>query len=180
MKTNKITKIAALSAIAAILQYAAMFIPFKVGGFLDLDISDFPAIIGTLAMGPVAGVFVELIKNILHLPVTTTGYVGELANFIVNGVFVLAIGYIYRYNKTKKGAVIALVFGTILMTAAAVLTNRFIMLPMFIKGAPASVYWNTVLTLITPFNFARGAVLSLITFFSYKKLRVLLKDKTNL
>ena len=86
MKTDKITKIAALSAIAAILQYAAMFIPFKVGGFLDLDISDFPAIIGTLAMGPVAGVFVELIKNILHLPVTTTGYVGELANFIVNGV----------------------------------------------------------------------------------------------
>ncbi len=175
MKTNKITKIAALSAIAAILQYASMFVPFKVGGFLDLDISDFPAIIGTLAMGPVAGVFIELIKNILHLPVTTTGYVGELANFIVNGVFALVIGYIYRYNKTKKGAVISLVIGTILMTLAAVLTNRFIMLPMFIKDAPASVYWNTVLTLITPFNLVRGIVLSIITFFSYKKLRVLLK-----
>ncbi len=175
MKTNRLTKIAVLSAIAVILQYLSMFIPFKVGGFLDLDISDFPAIIGALALGPVAGVWVELIKNIIHLPVSTTAYVGEIANFVVNGVFVLVIGLIYRFNKTKKGALSALLLGTIVMTGIAMLSNRFLLLPMFIKNVPASVYWGTVFTLITPFNFARGLVLSVLTFFTYKKLRILLR-----
>ena len=174
MKTYKITKISAMVAISVLLQYMAMFIPFKVGGFLDLDISDFPAIIGTLAMGPVEGVLIELLKNILHLPVSTTGFVGELANFVVNGTFVLVIGLVYRFNKTKKGALISLILGTVVMTLTAILTNRYIMLPMFIKDAPVSVYWDTVFALITPFNFARGIVLSILTFFSYKKLRVLL------
>ena len=173
-KTNVITRIAVLVAISVLLQYMAMFIPFKVGGFLDLDISDFPAIIGTLAMGPVSGVLIELLKNVLHLPVSTTGFVGELANFVVNGTFVLVIGLIYKFNKTKKGALLSLLIGTVVMTLAAILTNRYIMLPMFIKDAPAQVYWNTIFTLITPFNFARGIVLSLITFLSYKKLRTLL------
>ena len=174
MKINKITKIAALSAIAALLQQMAWFLP-KVGGFLDIELSDFPAIIASLALGPSAGVITELIKNIIHLPFSTTGYVGELANFIVNGVFVLTIGLIYRFNKTKKGAALALVFGTLIMTAAAIITNRLLLLPLFMNGAPSSVYWSTIFTFITPFNLIRGIVLSAITFLSYKKLRILLK-----
>lgn len=173
MKTNKITKIAVLAAICAVLQYLSMFIPFKVGGFLDLDISDFPAIIASLALGPIAGVLTELIKNIIHLPVSTTGYVGELANFLVNGVFVFVIGIIYNFNKTKKGALLALLGGTVLMTGAAMLTNKFLLLPLF--GIPSQQRWNLILTVITPFNLARGLILSVLTFFTYKKLRLLLK-----
>ncbi len=192
MNTKKIVKIAALSAIAALLQHMAWFFP-KVGGFLDIEISDFPAIIASFAMGPLAGILTELIKNILHLPFTTTGYVGEFANFAVNGIFVLVSGLIYSYNfhfsrcdkycislgvkkrreKTKKGAIAALLCSTVFMTAAAMLTNRFIMLPLF--NLPPQTYWPTVFLFITPFNFARGAVLSLLTFVSYKKLRTLLK-----
>ncbi len=173
MKTNTITKIAVLAAIAAILQYISMFIPFKVGGFLDLDISDFPAIIGSLALGPIAGVLIELIKNLIHLPVSTTGYVGEFANFVVNGVFVLTIGLIYHFNKTKKGALLSLICGTIIMTGMAMLSNRYLLLPLF--KIPTLERWSLVFTLITPFNFARGLVLSALTFISYKKLRILLK-----
>lgn len=172
LKTNVITKIAILAAIAALLQHMAWFFP-KVGGFLDIEISDFPAIIASFAMGPVAGLLVELIKNILHLPFTTTGYVGEFANFAVNGVFVLVAGLIYTKNRTKKGAVIALLCGTIFMTGMAILTNRFIMLPLF--NLPPAIYWETIFTFITPFNFVRGLVLSALTFFSYKKLRTILK-----
>ncbi len=173
MKTNRITKIAVLAAISAVLQYLAMFIPVKVGGFLDLDISDFPAIIGSLALGPAAGVWIELIKNILHLPVTSTGYVGEIANFLVNGVFVFVIGLAYIFDKTKRGALIALLLGTVFMTGAAILSNRFLLLPLF--KIPTEQRWTLVFSLITPFNLARGIVLSALTFFTYKKLRILLK-----
>lgn len=174
MKINTITKVAVLAAIAAILQHMTFF-P-KVGGFLEIEISDFPAIIAALALGPVAGVFTELIKNLLHTPFTSTAYVGEFANFVVNGIFVLVIGLIYRYSKTKKGAIIALLCGTVTMTVAATLINRYLLLPMFAaSGAPIEVGWELVLKVITPFNFVRGIVLCLITFLSYKKLRVLLK-----
>ena len=175
MSTKKITKIAVLAAIACVLQYLASLIPFKVGGFLEIDISDFPAIIGTLALGPVSGVLIELIKNLLHMPVSTTFYVGELANFLVNGIFVFVIGCIYRFKNTKSGAVIALIGGTIIMTAAAMLANRYILLPLYLKDADTAIYWNTIFVYITPFNFIRGIVLSVVTFLSYKKLRILLK-----
>jgi riboflavin transporter FmnP len=169
MKINKITRIAALVAISVLLQNLVMF---KVGGFLDVEISDFPAIIGALAMGPSVGVVIEFLKNILHLFVSTTNFVGELANFAVNGTFVLVIGLIYKFKKTKKGALLSLLVGTVIMTLAAILTNRYIMLPMF--GVPPETYWDTIFTFITPFNFVRGLVLSVLTFLSYKKLRVLL------
>lgn len=175
MSTKKITRIAVLAAIACVLQYLARLIPFKVGGFLEIDISDFPAIIGALALGPVSGVLVELIKNLLHLPVSETFYVGELANFLVNGIFVFTIGYIYKAKKTKGGAVCALIGGTLIMTAAAMLANRYILLPLYIKGADTATYWHTIFAFITPFNFIRGIVLSVVTFLSYKKLRILLK-----
>lgn len=174
MKIKKITKVAVLTAICVLLQYAAFLIPFRVGGFLDIDISDFPAVIGTLALGPASGVLIELLKNLFHLPVSTTGFVGELANFIVNGTFVLAIGLIYRSNKTKKRAVIALLTGTVVLIIGAMLTNRYIMLPMFIKNGSSEMYWKTVFLLITPFNAVRGTLISLLTFLSYKKIRVLL------
>ena len=97
MKNEKIkfiTKVGMLSAIAVILQYLGTVIGLRIGGFLDVELSDYPAIIATLAIGPTAGVLTELIKNLIHLTMSTTGFVGELANFIVNGVFVLTAGNI--------------------------------------------------------------------------------------
>lgn len=175
MNSKKVVRTGALSAIAFILQVLGSVMGLKVGGFLEIEFSDFPAIIGALALGPGWGVMIEFIKNLLHLSMSSTGFVGELANFIVNGVFVCVLGVIYRYNKTKKGAVFALIIGTIIMTVAAMGTNLYIMLPLYMKGAPFAVKLNLVLSTITPFNLARGAVLSFITLLSYKKLRPLLK-----
>ncbi len=173
-KTNYLIKVGMLSAIAFILQVIGSLMQLKVAGFLEIEFSDLPAIIGTLALGPVAGVLIELIKNLLHLSMTSTGFVGEFANFVINGSFVFVIGLLYKYNKTKKGAVIALVFGSIVMPLAAAVINYFIMLPLYMSDASHAVKLNLVLTTITPFNFVRAIVLSLITVFSYKRLSPLL------
>ena len=101
-KTNYLIKVGLLSAIAFILQAIGSMMSLKVAGFLEIEFSDLPAIVGTLALGPVAGVLIELIKNLLHLPMSSTGFVGEFANFVVNGTFVLVIGAFYKLNKTKK------------------------------------------------------------------------------
>ncbi len=173
-KTNYIIKVGLLSAIAFILQVIGSMMQLKVAGFLEIEFSDFPAIIGALSLGPVAGIVIELIKNLLHLTITSTGFVGEFANFVVNGSFVLVIGLFYKFNKTKKGAVIALIMGCIIMPLIAALVNYFIMLPLYMPTAPHTVKFNLVTTTITPFNFVRAIVLSVITVFSYKRLSPIL------
>ena len=167
--TSYFVKIGVLSAIAFVLQFAGNMMP-KVAGFLEIEFSDFPAIIGALALGPLAGFLIELIKNSIHLLISTTGYVGEFANLIVNGSFVLVIGMIYKFNKTKKGAVIALVIGSIVMPLAAAAVNYFVMLPLFMPSADSVFKLSLVASTITPFNFVRAIVLSLITAVCYKRL----------
>ena len=117
---------------------------------------------------------IELIKNLLHLPMSSTGFVGEFANFVVNGTFVFVIGIFYKFNKTKKGAIIALILGSIVMPISAALINYFIMLPLYMSAASHAMRLSLVLTTITPFNFARAVVLSLITVFCYKRISPIL------
>ena len=84
LNTKNISRIGALSAAAFILQLLGSVIGLKVGGFLEIEISDLPALIGTFAMGPAAGVIIEFVKNVLHCAITSTGFVGEFANFVIN------------------------------------------------------------------------------------------------
>ena len=170
-KTNSIVRIGVLAAIAVILQYLGSYIGIKVGGFLDVELSDYPAILGALAIGPLAGVFIELIKNVLHLAISHTGFVGELANFLMMGTYVLVIGLIYKHNKTKKGALIALAAGVIALCIAGIIFNAYITLPAFMPGVPMhDRLFKWIFPIITPFNFVKGVVLGLLTLFTYKSL----------
>jgi len=173
-KTNYLIKVGLLSAIAFVLQVIGSMMSLKVAGFLEIEFSDLPAIIGALSLGPVAGVLIEFIKNLFHMMMSSTGFVGEFANFVVNGTFVLVIGIFYKLDKTKKGAIIALLMGSIVMPIAAALINYLVMLPLYMPAASHAVKFNLVLTTITPFNFVRAIVLSIITIFCYKRISPIL------
>jgi len=177
MKTRKIVMIGMLSALAFLLQVIGSIISLKVAGFLEIEFSDLPAIIGTLAYGPVAGVIIEFIKNLLHTFITSTGFVGELANFVMNGIYVFTVGVIYKYNKTKVGAFIALGIGTLAMAIGGAFANLYIMLPLYMSSAPFMAKLNLVLFTITPFNIVKGLVTAVITILIYKRISPLLKDK---
>ncbi len=174
-KVNTLVKIGALSAIAFLLQFIGSAIGLDVAGFLTIEFSDLPALIGAFALGPLAGVLIELIKNLLHCSITSTGFVGEFANLVTNGIFVLTAGLIYKKNRTLKGAVIGTIIAIFVMTAAAMLTNLFVMLPMYMPKADFAAKLNLVLYTITPFNFCRGIVLAILTFLLYKRLTPILK-----
>lgn len=194
---NSLIKISLLGAIAFII----MLFEFPIPGFppfLKLDFSDLPALIGGFALGPVAGVLIELIKNILNLIMhgTTTGGTGELANLLVGGIFVYVASFIYHRNKNKKNAVMGLVAGTIAMTVVAGAFNYFILIPLYATlfgglenvigaAAVANKAINSLGTLIvigiTPFNILKGIVVSGITLALYKKVSPLIhKENVNL
>lgn len=187
---NRLVKISLLVAMAFIL----MLFEFPIPGFppfLKLDFSDLPALIGGFALGPVAGVIIEGGKVILNLVFhgSYTGGVGEFANFLVGGSFVFVASYIYHKNKTKKSAIIGLIIGTIVMTIVGALLNYYILIPLYatIMGGMSNVIGfaaegnssigslvGIIVLGITPFNIIKGAIVSLITFVSYKRISPLI------
>ena len=61
-----------LSAVSAVLMMLSFSVPFM-PSFIKMDFSELPALIATYSMGPISGVLVCLIKNLINLPMTATG-----------------------------------------------------------------------------------------------------------
>lgn len=100
-KTHHIAVAAMLCAVAFVLQFIEFSIPL-IPSFVKLDLSDLPALLGTFSLGPVYGVVIQLVKNLLHLPFGSSAGVGELSNFLLGSVFVLVAGLVYRRHKTAN------------------------------------------------------------------------------
>jgi len=189
-KLVKLIKISLLSVMAFLLMYIELPIPIF-PEFLKFDISDLPALLGAFALGPIAGVVIELFKNILHgMLAGKTAFVGELANFLVGSSLVLVAGYMYKIRKSKGGAVVALLIGVVCMSIFAGALNYFVVLPLYesVLGFPISAVVemgtkvnNKVVDLnsfiiwsIIPFNFIKGILVSSVTLALYKSVSPIL------
>ncbi|WP_409270505.1 ECF transporter S component [Neobacillus sp. SCS-31] len=148
--------------------------------FLLIDFSDIPALIAALAFGPVAGILVELIKNLLDYFMTgsQTGVpVGHIANFLAGILFILPTYFVYNRIKTKKGLSIALVAGTVTMAILMSLLNYYIILPAYTMflNAPAmadSEARKLIVMAILPFNILKGVIVSLLFVPLYVRMNV--------
>ena len=167
MKISTMVKVSVLSALAAVIMFIEFPIPFF-PPYLQIDLGDLPALIGAFVFGPIAGMLIELIKNLVHILIKggATGGVGELANFIVGTALVVPAGIIYRKNKSKLNAIIALLVGIIVMVIFAALANYFILLPLYLPGGRP--YMPLILSVLVPFNLIKGTIVSLIAIFIYK------------
>lgn len=195
LSTRKIAMIGVFSAIAMVLHVFDFPVPFA-PPFYKLDFSEIPALIGTFAFGPVAGIMIEFCKILLKLVVkgTSTAFVGDLANFVVGCSFILPASIIYTFKKTKKNAMIASVTGTLIMTVFGTMFNAIYLLPTFatLYGMPleAIIEMGTkingnitsvttlVLFAVAPLNLLKGGSVSLVTILVYKKLSPVLKAGT--
>ncbi|MBZ9685104.1 ECF transporter S component [Clostridium estertheticum] len=189
-KLVKLIKISLLSVMAFLLMYIELPIPIF-PEFLKIDISDLPALLGAFALGPIAGVVIELFKNILHgMLAGKTAFVGELANFLVGSSLVLVSGYIYKARKSKGGAIVALLLGVVCMSIFAGILNYFVILPLYesVLGFPVDVVVGMgtkinhkivdlnsfIIWSIIPFNFIKGIVVSSVTLALYKSVSPIL------
>lgn len=166
-KTMKLAKMGMLAAISIVLM-ALVRIPFPLLPFLEYDPADISIMIGTFAYGPVAGLLITIIVSIIQGCVfASTGPYGVIMHIIATGTFVLVAGNIYRTHKTKKGAVLSLVFGTLAMVAI-MMPGNYIITPLFM-GMPASAV-VPMLPAIALFNFLKAGINSVLTFVLYKRL----------
>ena len=186
---RRIAACAVLTAMAVLLMYLEIPLPLM-PPFLKFDFSELPVLIGTFALGPVWGVVIELLKNLIHLPVTQTMGIGELSNFITGVIYVGTAGLIYRKFRTRKGAAASMGIATLALAAIAVPVNAFITLPLYgsvmgfsteaIIGMSSAVNplitdkLSLLLAAFVPFNLFKGIVVGLITFFVYKPISKLI------
>lgn len=194
-RTRTITQIAMLGAVAGVLMNFEFPLPFLAPAFYQLDFSEVPVLVGSFAMGPVAGVLIELVKILVHLVTkgTMTAGVGDVANFLFGCAFAVPAGLIYRYHavKSRKHAVVGMAAGTALTSILACFINAFVLLPAYGKafGMPIEAFIemgsavhssvNSLLSfaalIIIPFNIFKYTLTSVIVFFIYKRIRVILK-----
>ena len=187
-----LTVTAMLSAVAYILMFLDFSVPFM-PAFIKMDLSELPALIGSFAMGPLCGVVVCLIKNVLHLFITTTGGVGELSNFILGVAFVLPAGLIYKHKKNRKSALIGSLAGAAFMGIFSIISNYFLVYPVYYNFMPEEVILaayqailpsvkNILQCLICfnmPFTIIKGMFSVVITFLTYKHISPILKGSQN-
>ncbi|WP_243290097.1 ECF transporter S component [Bacillus sp. FJAT-47783] len=176
-KAFKLVFIGVLSSISFIL----MVLNFPLPGlppYLKVDFSDIPAIIALIMFGPVAGIIVEAIKNILHFFIqsSATGVpIDQAANFIAGVFLIIPFSFIFKKMRSLKGAVIGLVVGTIFMTVGMALLNYFVILPAYtyFLNMPQMQSHDVKLLIITgilPFNLIKGLLVTTLFYFLYHKL----------
>lgn len=188
---RKLTLMAILSAISAIVMLFEIPLWFA-PSFYELDFSEVFILIGGFSMGPIAAVIIEFMKILINtlFTSTTTGYVGEFANFVIGCSFVVPASIIYKFNKSKKGAIIGLLFGVFVLGIIGTVINYFVLLPMYAElykmpiedfvsmGNEKNGNINSLFTLVMfatlPFNLLKGAVDSAIVFILYKKISPIL------
>lgn len=191
-KIKNITRVSVLSAIAFILMYFQFPLAFLAPPFMQVDISDVPCLIGSFAMGPVYGIIIEFLKNLLHLLIqgTMTAGVGEFSNFLLGSIFVGFAGTFYRREKTYHTAVLGLILGTIGMSLGSVLSNYFVVFPVYGKimgmdlilemGATVNADITSLFTMmiyaVLPFNLIKCSIASILTLLIYKRVSPFLHE----
>ena len=188
INVRKLTMTAMLSAVATVLMFFSFSVPV-VPSFIKMDFSELPALIGAFSMGPVSGVMICLIKNLVNLTATTTGGVGELCNFMLGACFVLPAGLVYKRKKTKMSAITGALIGAFVMAVLSVPINYYLTYPVYAAFIPKDTIigmyqainpsvtglLDALIKFNMPFTFVKALFSVLITVLIYKHVSPLIK-----
>ena len=185
--TQRITLIGIFSALAAVLMYLEIPFFFAPPEAYKLDFSEVPVLISGFMLGPVEGVITEFIKILIKLIIkpTSTAFVGEFANLVIGITFILPASIIYKKKKSRKGALIGMGTGTLIMTVAGCFINAFVLLPAFaylFGNVPVSEIikmgtavnpaitnmFTFIILAVVPVNIVKGVLVSIVVYLIYK------------
>ncbi len=187
----RLVKMSLLAALSIVLVLVSHFSIFPSAPFLEYDMADIPILIGTFMFGPWHGLIltaaVSLLQWLLISP--QSGWVGAVMHLFATGAFAIVAGVIYQRRHTIKGAVIALLCGSLAMIIAMIPMNIFIS-PFFVMlmmgyesySEAQSFYVDNFLLISFAFNIIKALGNALLTFMLYKSagkaLNLIGSDKT--
>ncbi len=187
--TRKLVITAIMSALAFVLMLLEFPVPFLIPNFIKFDFSELPALICSFAVGPIWGGAVCLVKNLLHLFVSSTSGVGELANFLLGAAFVIPAGFVYKKMQKRSGALLGSLVGAVAGALISVPVNYFVTYPFYMNFMPEEAILGAYQLLIPrvktilqsllifnlPFTCLKFICDAAVTFVIYKPLSRLIK-----
>jgi riboflavin transporter FmnP len=186
-----LTLVAMMSALTYILYLPVFRLPIIL--FLELNLSEIVIFIGGFSLGPLAAIFIGLFRFLFSLFYTSTGGIGELADFFYSMAFVLPGVILYQRSRDKKTASIGFIIGFISQLTVTSLLNALVItdlyLTLFLNLTPEAFlgyiqtvlpqvenpYWSLVLWMYLPFNVFKNLVIIALTLFTYKRTHRLIK-----
>ncbi|MCI8360634.1 MAG: ECF transporter S component [Clostridiales bacterium] len=165
-----------VTALLSALGFILMFIEFPLlpmFAYLKMDFSDLPAILGGVLLGPVYGVIIELVKNLLDLLFKGFGSqmgFGNFQNFLVGSAFVLPLSICLRRFVTPegyggKGLALGCGLGSLSLLAVGFLSNLLVAPLYFRFFVGETIPLSGALTAAgaaSLFNVIKGAILVVI------------------
>ena len=191
-KLRRMTAAALFGAMAFILMLFAFSVPV-ISVFAEFDASGLVEMIGGFILGPVGAVEIITVKLLLKILFkgSSSMLTGEIQNFILSVSYVLPAVFYYQRHKTKKGAMIGLVLGTVSSIIMAVITNLYFVFPIYIKLY--GMNWDGIIEMcsevnpwitniptfvafsVVPFNVISRGVISFVTMLVYKRISKVIK-----
>ncbi len=162
----------ALSYVVSMLEFPI----FPATPFLKLDFSAVFLLLSGFIFGTIYGIGACAIKELIcFMTKSSTGGVGELANFLVISAFILIPTLVYQYKKGIKVVILTLIIACFVQVSLSLLVNRFINFPLYM-GSGAKSFFESVWEFVAIFNLIKSVAISIITILLYKKLSALIKS----
>lgn len=183
---------AMLAAASTVLMFLSFPLPFM-PPYIKMDFSELPALIAAFTMGPWYGVLVCFVKNLINLPFSTTACVGEISNFLLGVLLVVPAGLLHKRKPGYGSAVVGSLTGSASMAVFGLVTNYFVVYPLYAKilipmdaimnmytslVPAADTLWKALLIFNMPFTFFKGLCSALIAILLYKPLAPIIRGRT--
>ena len=168
MSVHQMATLAMLAAISVVLMYLVRFPLFPSAPFLEYDMADVPILIATFLFGPVSGVLLTIVVSVIQgLTVSAiSDWIGILMHSTATGSFAVVAGLYYQFQRTRVGALIALILGSLAMTLVMIPLN--LIFTVHFLGVPREVVVSMLVPTIIPFNLLKAGINSVVTFVVYK------------
>ncbi|MDO5417068.1 MAG: ECF transporter S component [Lachnospiraceae bacterium] len=194
LTTKNMVLMAMFGALSGVLMYFQFPVPFA-PPFYQLDFCDVPVLIGSFALGPVAGMVIAGIKILINLVMTgtSTAGVGEFSNWVQACSLAVPAALIYKHHKSRNSAFLGMAAGVVIMVMVGCFTNAFVMLPVYAAafhmpieklvamGTAVNPGINSltgfIMLAVLPFNLLKGTLVSLITALIYKRVSIIIKGR---
>ena len=190
--TKFMIKVAMLTAVASVIYYLDFPVPLM-PSFIKLDLSNVVSLFAGFTLGPVGGLLVCLLQNVIHIAIKgmgTTMGIGDIFDFVTGATYAVTASLIYVKNHTKKGALIGCCAATVLYTLVSLPLNYFVTYPIYaqafggmeaIMGAYQAILpdvgnlFAALCIFNVPFTLVKGVLCSVVTMVVYKPLITVLR-----
>ena len=169
-RVRELVTLAIFSALGMALSFIQIPI-FPPAPYLQYDPSGIVTLTVALMYGPAAGIMVQLVS---WIPKLIMSPLGSLLTFVAMIGAVLIVGLIYKKFHNLKGAIVAIVVGSVVFTAIAIAMN-FVITPIYTPGVTVEAVASMVVPILLPFNIIKCVINGVVTSLLYKPVSNLVK-----